>query len=315
MNNSEAFGMTVKDVGLQSPKRVRVTGVVEGDRIYRGDVVEFSTSDGKVTACVQSIRDGRKRKTSADAGEEISLVLPGVKKDMVEVGMRLNRSKLGSWRQVDFNEETELPVNVLLLKKAKSRYVRLSSDYRALAPVRAGAFVLCVIAAFFSLRKIIELVQTESNELRLFGGILFSVCILAGVAILFGGCISACRRFARRHICFDKTPLKIMADRIALSYRSGSSVYRSEVLFSDIDSIEYYPRYGCVKVNAPVRVAKIKNGEIIGTMFERSSEKAFQVYFLIYMDNDLFLRSISERSGVPVETIESARPDVDGARY
>lgn len=315
MNNSDAFGMTVKDVGLQSPKRVRVTGIVEGDRIYRGDIVEFDSPHGKVTACVQSVRDGRKRRTSADPGEEVSLILPGVKKDRVEVGMRLGRSKLGSWRQVDFNEETELPVNVLLLKKAKHRYVRLSSDYRALAPVRIAAFIACVISAFFAIRKIVELVRTGHNDIRLLGGILFSLCALVCAAGLLWICVSICRRFARRHICFDKTPLKLKTDRIELSYRSGSATYRSDILYSDIDSIEYYPRYGCVKINAPVRVAKLKNGEIIGTMFERSSEKAFQVYFLIYMDNDLFLRSVSERSGVPVETIESARPDVDGARY
>ena len=307
--------MTVKDVGLLSPKRIKVTGVVEGDRIYRGDIVEFDTADGKVTACVQSVRDGRKRRTSADPGEEVSLVLPGVKKDRVEVGMRLSRSKLGSWRRVDYNEETELPVNVLLLKKAKYRYVRLSSEYRILAPVRIAVFAACMLSVVLALRKIVALVITEDNGFRLFAGVFSSVCVLAGAAVLLWICVSICRRFARRHICFDKTPLKLKTDRIELSYRSGASVYRSDILYSDIDSIEYYPRYGCVKVNAPVRVAKIKNGEIIGTMFERSSEKAFQVYFLIYMDNDLFLRSISERSGVPVETIGSGRPDVDGARY
>ena len=315
MNNPDAFGMTVTDVGLQSPKRVRVTGVVEGDRIYRGDIVEFNSPQGKVTACVQSVRDGRKRRTSADPGEEVSLILPGVKKDRVEVGMRLGRSKLGSWRQVDFNEETEIPVNVLLLKKAKHRYVRLSSEYRALVPVRIAAFAGCAVSAFFAIRKIVELVRAEHNDIRFLGGILFSLCVLTGAAVLLWACISICKRLARRHICFDKTPLKLRTDRIELSYRSGASVYRSDILYSDVDSIEYYPRYGCVKINAPVRVAKIKNGEIIGTKFERSSEKAFQVYFLIYMDNDLFLRSVSERSGVPVETIGSGKPDVDGARY
>ena len=315
MNNTDAFGMTVTDVGLQSPKRVRVTGVVEGDRIYRGDIVEFGTNEGKITACVQSIRDGRKRRTSADPGEEVSLILPGVKKDMVNVGVLLGRSKLGSWRQVDFNEETELPVNVLLLKKARNVYVRLSAEYRALAPVRIAVFIACLFAAFFSLRKIVSLVLTEHNGLKLMGGILFSACVLAGMAALLWVCVSICRRFAMRRICFDKTPLKLKTDRIELSYRSGQAIYRSDILYSDIDSIEYYPRCGCVKINAPVRVAKIKNGEIIGTKFERSSEKAFQVYFLIYMDNDLFLRSVSERSGVPVETVESGRPDIDGARY
>ncbi|MBR6772817.1 MAG: hypothetical protein IKM29_05450 [Clostridia bacterium] len=315
MSGPDAFGMTVAEVGLQSPKRLRVTGIVEGDRIYRGDIVEFCTAQGKVTACVQSVRDGRKRRTSADPGEEVSLILPGVRKDSVEAGMRLCRSKLGSWRRVDHNEETELPVNVLLLKTARNRYIRLSSEYRALAPVRIAVIIVCALTALLAIRRIVSLVATENNGIRLYAGLFFSACVVLGGTALIWSCIVICRRFARRHICFDKTPLKLKMDRIELSYRSGAATYRSEVMFSDIDSIEYYPRYGCVKVNAPVRVAKIKNGEIVGTMFERSSEKAFQVYFLIYMDNDLFLRSLSERSGVPVDTVGSARPDVDGARY
>ena len=315
MNNADAFGMTVKDVGMQSPKRIRVTGVVEGDRIYRGDIVEFSSPQGTVTACVQSIRDGRKRRTSADPGEEVSLVLPGVKKDRVDVGMRICRSKLGSWRQVDFNEEAELPVNVLNLKKARQRYVRLSPENRALAPVKIAAIIACVCSVLFALRRVVDLVRTEDNDFKLAAGLLVSAAVVAGAAAFLWLCIEVCRRFSVRHICFDKTPLKLKNDRIELVYKSGSAVFKSEVFFGDIDSIEYYPRYGCVKVNAPVRITKMKNGEIIGTKFERSPEKAFQVYFLIYMDNDLFLRSVSERSGVPVETIEAAKPDVDGARY
>ena len=315
MNSSDTFGMTVKEVGMQSPKRVRVTGTVEGDRIYRGDIVEIASSGGVVTACVQSVRDGRKRKTSADPGEEVSLVLPGVRKEQAEVGTRIQRSSLGSWRQVDFNEEREIPVNVLNLKKARYRYIRLSPENRVLAPFRAVTVAVCVLCAVLALLRIVSLVRTEDNDLRLAAGIMLSAAVILAAAVFIWFCVAACRRIAARRICFDKTPLRLRTDRIELSYKSGNAVFKSEVFFGDIDSIEYYPRYGCVKVNAPVRISKIKNGEIIGTKFERSTEKAFQVYFLIYMDNDFFLRSVSERSGVPVETVEAARPDVDGARY
>lgn len=310
MNRSEAFGMTVAEVGMHSPKRLRVTGVVEGDRLYRGDIVEL----GALTACVQSIRDGRKRLTSADPGEEVSLILPGLKKDSVSPGMRIGRSKLGSWRRIDLQEETELPVNVLLLKKAVRRYVNLCSENRMLIPVRIAVIVISLLAVILTVRRTFLLTSPEYG----FGPV-------AGIAVLLGTVIPAfllvalalvvCKRMVRRHICFDDTPIRLRDDRIELSYRSGNATVRSEVFYSDIDSIEYYPRYGCVRVNAPVRITKLRGGEILGTKFERSSDRAFQVYFLIYMDNDLFLRWVSERSGVSVETFGAMKPDVDCARY
>ncbi|MBE6937392.1 MAG: hypothetical protein E7460_02400 [Ruminococcaceae bacterium] len=309
------FGMRVTEVGMQSPKRLRVKGTVSGDRLYRGDILEIHTEEGVLTACVQSIRDGRKRLTSADPGEEVSLILPGIKKDRVSPGAEITRSKLGSWRRIDFSEETELPVNVLLLKKAVRRYVNLCSENRLLIPVRIAVVVISVLLIGITVRRTLPLMDPAYGTLG----------PVAGIAVLLGAVIPSvmlavlaliiCRKMVRRHICFDNTPLRLTGDRIELSYRSGGATVKSEVFFSDIDSIEYYPRWGCVRVNAPVRITKHKNGQILGTKFERLTDRAFQVYFLIYMDNDLFLRSVSERSGVAVETVGTARPDVDGARY
>ncbi|MBR4941896.1 MAG: hypothetical protein IKZ19_07860 [Clostridia bacterium] len=315
MTKGQNFEMTASGVGAISSKRLRISGTVRGDRLYRGDIVEIDTPNGKFTACVQSIRDGRRRLTSADPGEEVSLILPGLKKEYVCEGSVITRSKLGNHRYADFDEEIELPVDVMKLKKARRRYVYLSAENRLLLPIKITVVAVCLLFTVFAVRRVFGFVYSNPDQTGILTALGVLLCIVVPAIALMGISLTACRTMVMRHVCFDNTPLKIKNDRIELVYRKGASVYRSEVFFGDIDSIEYYPRYGSVRVNAPVRLAKIKNGEIIGTKFERSEEKGFQVYFLIYMDNDLFMRSLTERSGVPVETFETEKPDVDCAKY
>ncbi len=312
---AENFEMTVKEVGMLSPKRLKITGVVKGDRLYRGDVVELISDSGRTTAFVQSIRIGRERLTSADPGQEVSIILPGVKKENVAQGARIVRSELGQWRAVDRDEEIEIPVNVLLLKKARRVYTALSPENRILRPVKLEILLACTVTLVLAVCQLVRAVAGGSDDIRVFVAVLRFFVVASLVVLLMWVCVKVCARLARRHIFFDSTPVKLLPDRIELSHREGSSVLKSEVLFSDIDSIEYYPRQGCVRVNAPVKISKEKNGEVIGTKFESSAEKAYQIYFLIYMDNDLFMRSVSERSGVEIETLGTVKPEMDGARY
>ncbi|MDD6262990.1 MAG: hypothetical protein PUA83_07930 [Clostridiales bacterium] len=314
--NSDSFGLVVKEVTQESPKRLRVSGVVEGDRIYRADVVELESANGRrITACVQSIRIRKKRVDSADPGDEVTLTLPGLKKDDIHEDDRLRRSQLGGWKKIALEEKTEFPVNVMLLKKASRRYVRLSPENRNLRPIKIVALILAVFALFFSYRWILTLFRAGFTGFRAANTVLAAVFALVPAVMTVAVSYSVCNSAARRHICFDKTPVKFSGSGIELSYRSGTAVIRSEICFADIDSIEYYPRFGCLKVNAPVRLTKLKNGEVVGTKYESSPEKAFQVFFLIYIDNDLFMRTLSERSGVAIETVGSGKPEVDGARF
>ena len=125
------------------------------------------------------------------------------------------------------------------------------------------------------------------------------------------------RRAALRR--FFTGPARLTAEGLEIDGRPEESrngeLIRSEIAFADIDSLEYYPRLGCVRIGAPVCMTKFRDGAVVGTKYENSPERAFLTCFLVYIDNELFMRELSRRSGVPVETVSAGRPDADGTRF
>ena len=309
--NANLCGFTVSDVSRISKNRIRVTGTVGDTTIYRTDALQSSSTG--ICARVQTIRKDKKRIDTALPGETVTLTLPGLKKRGISPGEILvrNEAQLSDNR----SETKRYDVDLALLVKARRSCLRLSFQKHFLIPLVLLMIFLAVLLGVFAFSVLVQMPIYEKMTFRI---ILFSLDILVAVFVGIMG-ILFCDRFlkhsAEKHSTFGKKPLELTSDSLILTYSQGTSEIKSEINCCDIDSIEYYPRYDCINIYAPVYLTKFRNERIVGTKVEETPEKAFQTVFLVFVDNDGFLRDLSERSGVPIETVSSERPSIDGASF
>ena len=92
MLEQKSFSMRIDDVFVITGRGTVVTGTIEKGVIKVGDEVEISAYSGAIKTVVTGINMFRKVIDEAHVGDNVGLLLRGIKKNDVKCGQYLSRS-------------------------------------------------------------------------------------------------------------------------------------------------------------------------------------------------------------------------------